>query len=161
MLGHDGSAAGIHEHETAGAIRRLDHPRPETGLPEQRRLLVPGRPRDRHLLPKKMIRNRRTVHLGGGLDFRQHRFRDVQEREQLVIPGQLVDVVHQRPRGVRVVRHMQAAAGKLPDQPCIDGAEQQFPVRGPLPRAFDMVEDPFDLGSGEIRIEQQAGLGPE
>ncbi|MNN19741.1 hypothetical protein D3C81_1329950 [compost metagenome] len=161
MLGYDWGTPRIHEHETAGSVGRLDHSRLEASLPEQCGLLVPRRSCDRYLFPEEMIGNGRTIHLGGGLDFRQHRLWYIEQRQQLVIPGQLVDVIHQRPRGVRVVRHMQAAAGKLPNQPCIDGAEQQFPVRGPLPRAFDMVEDPFDLGSGEIRIEQQAGLGPE
>ena len=51
------------------------------------------------------------------------------------------------------------AAGQPPQQIAIDGAEQQFAALGALARAGDVIEDPGDLGAGEIGIDDQAGLG--
>jgi hypothetical protein len=42
------------------------------------------------------------------------------------------------------------AAGKFPDQPAVDGAEQQLAVARALAAAFDVVEDPLELGAGEV-----------
>jgi hypothetical protein len=51
------------------------------------------------------------------------------------------------------------AAGQTPQQERIDGAEGQMAGGGERASAFDVVEQPGDLGGREIRIEQQAGLG--
>ena len=52
---------------------------------------------------------------------------------------------------------MRAPAGQVPHQPAVDGAKDQFALLGPRPRAFDIVENPGQLGAGEIGIEQQPG----
>ena len=48
------------------------------------------------------------------------------------------------------------AAGKFPDQPAVDGAEQQFALACALAAAFDVVEDPLQFGAGEVRVGYQA-----
>ena len=53
---------------------------------------------------------------------------------------------------------MSLAAGEIPDQPGIHRAEQQFAPLGALACARDIVQNPFDLGSGEIGVDQQAGF---
>ena len=56
---------------------------------------------------------------------------------------------------------MHSAAGQLPDQPCVHGAEQNLPCLGPLPRTGHIVQDPLDLRCGEIGIRHQAGILPD
>ena len=46
---------------------------------------------------------------------------------------------------------------KFPDQPAVDGAEQQFAIAGALAAAFNVVEDPFQLGAREVRVGDQTG----
>jgi len=50
------------------------------------------------------------------------------------------------------------AAGQVPDQEGIDRAERQLAGLGLGPRAVDRIQDPGELGAGEIGVEQQAGL---
>ena len=52
---------------------------------------------------------------------------------------------------------MDAAAGQLPRQPGVYGAESQFATLGAGAGAGDMVEQPFQFGSREVRVENQAG----
>ncbi|MNM67892.1 hypothetical protein D3C81_794360 [compost metagenome] len=52
---------------------------------------------------------------------------------------------------------MHLAVGELPDQPGVDSAEQQFAALGAFAAAFDMVEDPLQLGAGEVRVGDQPG----
>ena len=54
-----------------------------------------------------------------------------------------------------------AAAGQLPDQPAVDGAEQQLAGFGALLRAGHAVQQPADLGAREVRVDQQARCARE
>ena len=49
------------------------------------------------------------------------------------------------------------AAREFPGEPAVDGAEAQFAIYRALPRARHLVQQPGELGTGEIRIQQQAG----
>ena len=77
--------------------------------------------------------------------------------EQLLVPVALVDVEQHGARGVRRVGDVGAALGQLPGQPGVDGAEGELAALGARARARDVVEQPGDLGAGEIRVEHQAG----
>ena len=55
---------------------------------------------------------------------------------------------------------MHLAAGQLPDQPGLHGAKHQLPGLGLFPRAFHIVQDPLQLGGGEVGINNQSGLFP-
>ena len=90
---------------------------------------------------------------------RQHRARHAQELQQLVVPVAGADVEQQRARRVGGVGGVHLAAGQPPQQKAVDRAEQRARRARPRARAGDVVEHPGDLGGGEIRIEQQAGLG--
>ena len=46
--------------------------------------------------------------------------------QQLVVPIERVDVEDQRAAGVAVVGHVPPAAGQPPDEPGVDGAEEDF-----------------------------------
>ncbi len=54
---------------------------------------------------------------------------------------------------------MHLARGQPPQQVAIDGAEHQLAALGAGARAGHVIEDPGDLGAGEIGIDDQAGLG--
>ncbi len=77
----------------------------------------------------------------------------------VVVPGAVVDVEEQRPRGVGGVGGVDPAAGQPPDQEGVDGAEAKVAALGPLARALHVVEQPGELGAGEIGIEEQAAAG--
>ena len=70
-----------------------------------------------------------------------------------------IDIEQQRARGIGGVGCVHLAAGQPPEQKTVDGAESEPAGLGERARAFHMLEQPGDLGGGEIGIEQQAGLG--
>ncbi len=96
---------------------------------------------------------------GGILHLRQHRARHAQDLQEIVVPLPGVDVEQQRARGVGGVGGVHLAAGQPPQQIAIDRAEHQLAAFGPRPRAGHVIENPCDLGAGEIGIDDQAGLG--
>jgi len=49
-----------------------------------------------------------------------------------------------------IVRDMHLAAREVPDQPGIDGAEQQLAVPCAFPRAGHVIENPFNLVAEKI-----------
>src|SRR5690606_12629568 len=67
----------------------------------------------------------------------------------------LMDVVEQGARGVGVVGDVGLALGHLPHQPAIDCAEQQLTAPRTLTAALDVIENPLELGPGEIGIDDQ------
>ena len=96
---------------------------------------------------------------GGVLYLGKHRARHAQQLQQLVVPFAGVDVEQQRARGVGGVGGVHLAGGEPPQQIAIDGAEHQLAAFGAGARAGHVIEDPGDLGAGEIGIDDQAGLG--
>ena len=52
---------------------------------------------------------------------------------------------------------MDRASREAPEKKAVDSPEGQLPVCSQIPRAFNIVENPLELGSREIRIEQQTG----
>ena len=107
VAGVDGPLARVHEHEAAGPVGALDLARLEAGLAEQRRLLVAevARDRDAGQVPDPV-----AVDLGRGADLGQHRGRHADRVEQRRLPGERLEAHQHRPRGVRDVGHVDAAA---------------------------------------------------
>ena len=83
---------------------------------------------------------------------------NAEDVEQLRVPLALHDVVEQRARSIGHIGHVAMAAGQVPDEPAVDGAEGQLAALGAVARALHVIEDPLDLGGGKIGIEHQAGL---
>src|SRR4051812_6527570 len=52
---------------------------------------------------------------------------------------------------------MDAAAGQLPDQPTVDGAEQELAGFRAALRAGHVIQQPADLGARKVRVEQESG----
>ncbi len=144
--------AGMHQHEAAGAIGILDHALAMARLAEGGCLLVAGNPGNR---------DRVAEPLGGGMpdqataghDLGQHRARDVEQRQQGVIPGQRVDVEQHRARRVAGIGHV--APAQAVHQIAVDGAKGQLTPLGALAGARDMVEQPLQLGGRKIRVQFQ------
>ncbi len=53
---------------------------------------------------------------------------------------------------------MHLAAGHFPDQPTLDGSEEQFSSLRPFPSAIHVVQNPLNLRPAEIGIDNQAGF---
>ena len=151
--GRDRSLAGIEQHEAAGAVRVLREAGREAGLPEQRRLLVAGDAGDRHL---HSIQGGVRAHARRRYDAWKHRPRNVEQREQLVVPFARVDVEQQRAARVRRVGDVDAARGQVPDEPAVDRAEGELAAARAIAGARHVVEQPGELGSREIGVQHEA-----
>ena len=81
----DGLFTAVHQQETPRAVCIFDRSRLDAHLSEQRRLLVSGDARDRHLVGEDRG-FRRSVDLARRLHLGHHRRRDVEELQQLFIP---------------------------------------------------------------------------
>ncbi len=73
----------------------------------------------------------------------------------------VVDIEQQRAGGVAGIGQVAFAPGQVPDEPGIDRAEGQLSRLGSCPGAGHMVEQPGELGAGEIGVQHQPGLGAE
>ena len=159
VLRDHGVRAGIGEHETAGAVGALDHARRKTGLADGRP--PAGRRRRRRssmapprmsasVAPKSAALSRTSGSRARGTPSRLsssssqswRRMSNSKVREALV-----ASVAWTLP------------AGQAPDQEAVDGAEGQLALRSArAARARDVVQQPGDLGAGEVGIDHQAGL---
>ena len=160
-LGRDDLLARVHEHEAAGAVGVLRLAGGEARLAEEGRLLVAQVARDRHAVE---IADARAVDLGGGLDLGEHGLRHAHDAQDLVVPVEGLEVHEHGARRVGDVRDMHAAvdaAGEVPDAPGVHVAEHQVAGLGLLAGAGDVVQDPADLGAGEVGGQREADLRPE
>ena len=69
-----------------------------------------------------------------------------------------MNVEHHGSRCVGIIGHMNLSIGKLPDKPCLDSAEKQLSRLGFFSGPFNIVQNPFKLGSAEICVKKQTGL---
>ena len=160
FFGKDRGLAGVHQHKAAGAEGVLGRAGGPAGLAEQGGLLVARRPGDLDAAAK--------VHgvgifikAAGGHGLRQHTPGDIQHPQDLVVPVKGVDVEQHGAAGVGIIGDVDLAAGQFPDQPGLHRAEQQLAGLGLLPRAGDVVQDPFQLGGRKVGVDDKARLLPE
>ncbi|CAM3592657.1 hypothetical protein BOSP111201_14570 [Bordetella sputigena] len=152
---YDRLVAHVHQHEAARTVGILRHAGLEAGLPEGRGLLIARHAGDGYRAAEP-LRQRLGHHRAAGRHAGQHRTRNIQAFQQLVAPVLLMDIEQQRARRIGAVGTVHLAAGQLPDQPGIDGAEGDFAAFGGGARPRHMVQQPGQLGAGEIRIQHQA-----
>src|SRR5581483_4411255 len=103
-----------------------------TGLSEEGRLLVAGNPCNGHL---RATDGSLRTGTGGRDHLRQHRTRNVEQGEELVVPLAAMDVVEHGATGIRCIGHMACAGGEIPHEPAVDGAECELAASRTLPRA--------------------------
>ncbi len=128
----------------------------ETCLAERGGLLISGTAGQGNRLAEPLSRGF-AVALAGGSHLGQHRSRYVEQPQQLVVPIERVDVEQQRAAGVAIVGQVQLAAAQTPQEPGIDGAEQDLALRGSRAQPGQRVEQVLDLGAREIGVEHQPG----
>ena len=157
---HDGLAAGVHQKEAARAVGVLHLTGLEAALAEQSALLVARGAGNRDLAAVE-LKGAVAVHMARGLDLRQHARGDVEQLKQFGIPAEVVDVVEHRAAGVGLVGDVDVAVRQLPDQPGVDRAEEQLASLSPLACAGHVVQQPFDLRAGEIRVRHETRLGAD
>ena len=156
LLETTASLSGVDEREAAGAVGRLQHAGLEAGLADDGRLLVAGDTEDRDCRAEMALF--RDAELGGAiLDLGQERRGHAQDVEQPLVPPAVMDIEQQRARGVGRVGDVSLAAGQAPDQKAVDRAEAEIAALGGAARAFDVVEQPGELGAREIRVEHEPG----
>src|SRR5206468_561850 len=142
--------------EAAGAVGVLRLAGLEASLAEERGLLVADSGSDRQRAAEQRC-FRFAEHAARWHDLRQHGARDVEQAKKFIVPIAGAQVEEQRAAGVARVGGMDAAAGEAPDEECVDGAEEDLALGGASAQARLRIEQMFDLGAGEIGIEQQAG----
>ena len=152
--------AGVHQQKSAGAVGDLGISRSETGLPEQRRLLIPRGAGDGDG-SAEVLGIGFSVAAAGGLWLRQHGSGNPHQVQNFSVPLQGIDVEQHGPGGVGIVRHVNLSPGELPDQPCFHGAEQQLPGQCLLQSTGNVLQNPADFGGGEIGVDDQTGFGPD
>ena len=157
VLRHHRGGAGVLDHEATGAIGALDHAGLEAGLADQRGLLVAGHAQHRDSGAEQFGLG--AAEIGGAVEhLRQQAARNVEQRQQLLVPLLAVDVEQQGARGIAGVGAMRLATAQTPQQEAVDGAEAQFAALGALAGARHAVENPAQLGGGKVGVDQQAGL---
>src|SRR5438270_1657086 len=152
--------AGVDEREAARAVGVLGLARLEARLPEERGLLIACDAGDRYAAREPAEVRRLGARPGRIHERGQHLGRHVEQGTHAVVPVDGGEVQAERARGVADVGGVHPAAGQLPHEPRIDGAEGQLAARGPPARVGDVVEDPRDLRPGEIGVQHQARAGP-
>ena len=150
----------VKEHEAARPVGVLRLTGLEAALSEECRLLVAGDARDGDARGNPGVARlsegaARTSHLG------HHARGNVKEVEKLLVPAALVDVVEHRAARVGDVGRMHEPAREHPDEPGVDGAEEQLARLRAFAGARDVPEDPRDLARREVRVRDQAGLRPD
>ena len=154
--------AGVEQHEVAGAVGVLRFTGADADLADGRGLLIAEVAGDGHFAADRTVAprdaERRLVRRG--LDRRQHRARDVEDPEQLVVPLQRRQVHQHRPARVGHVGGVDAAvpaAGQVPDDPRVGVAEHRLAASRRVAHARHVVEDPLDLRARKIGRRRKAG----
>ena len=154
VLGGNGVAAAVHEEEAAGAVGVLDISGLGAHLAEEGGLLVSCGSRYGRAAEKVA----ETIDLAAGAHLGHHRCGDAEQIEELFVPAEGVDVEQHRTGCVGDVGAMDAAAGELPNEPAVHGAEAQASLTGEVAGVVDVLKDPADLGAAEVGVDEQAGL---
>ena len=152
--------AGIHQHKTARTVGIFCFSGCKAGLSEQRTLLIACSAGDRNRCLKQLGIGR-TVYTAGGLNLRQHLARNAQNSQDFVIPLQSMNIKHQCTGSIGIIRNMNLTAGQLPDNPAVNSTEQQLACFRTLACMRYVFQNPVQLGTGEISIQNQACLFTE
>ena len=153
--------AGVHQHEAARAIGVFGHACVEAGLTEQGALLVARHAANVDAAAQHIVGGAAKV--GGRRQHLGHQAgRNVQQGQQVGIP--LVGV-HVEQHGAAGIAHIGDVAclalgttGELPDQPAVYRAKGQLTALGGSAGTWHVVQQPLQLGAGEVGINAQAGF---
>ena len=162
-VGGDPVPAQVHEGEAAGAVGVLRHAGAKAALAEKGGLLVPhgGADGDARQIAEAGMVGHHPIGLAVGHQAGQHLLRDVQGPQDLLIPAELLRVQQHGAGSIGNVGDVGLAPGELPDEPALHGAEEDLPILGPAAQGRVPVQEPFQLGAGEIGVDDKARLFPD
>ena len=152
--------SGIHQKEAAGAIGVLRITGVKTALAEERRLLIAGSSGNRNTVADRAVFCI-SENAARGFHLRQHLSGNGQSVQYFITPFQLVDIKHHGPGRIRVVCRMNLTSGQVPDQPGIHRTEKKLSFFRLLTGSRHIIQNPFQLGSGEIGIRNEPGVLPD
>ena len=69
----------------------------------------------------------------------------------------LADVIEQGTCGVGRIRHVALAACQLPHEIAVDRAEEQLSGFSLLSGSINIIQNPFEFGSGKVGIKKKSG----
>ena len=147
--------AGVEENEGAGSVCVLAHALLDARLAEQGGLLVAGHARHRDRVTVERLRARLAQDARALKDARQRSLGNIEQVHQLGVPTAGHDVEEHGARGVGDV--CDVLAGELEAEPGVDRAERGPPRERTLAQALDVLEQPLDLGGGEVGVEHEPG----
>lgn len=158
VVGQGRRQTGVHDDEGPGPVGVLDRPLLIGRLTEEGCLLVPGDPGDRDLDPVEGEVAGVAIDGRALLDLRQYFPGNIEQVQDVLVPVEGVDVEEHRPAGVGDVGGVNPTPGQLPEQPGVDRPEEQVAPGRLLAGPRDPVENPLDLGGGEVGVDHQPGL---
>src|SRR5690606_1142693 len=100
-----------------------------------------------------------AVHLGGRLDLWQHRARYTELLQNVITPLERLQIHEHGSGGVGDIGDVNAAigpTGEVPQNPGVGGPEQEVTCFCFRASSIDVLKDPRDLGSGEVRCQWQS-----
>src|SRR5688572_13548429 len=129
-------------------------------------MLVPKITTDRHLGAERAVGTGALVRcgIGGRQDTGQHVAWDPEEAQQLLIPVQPLQIHQHGAAGIGHVGDMLSAvnaAGQIPQQPAVSGAELGAAAFGGLANPVDVLQDPLQLAAGKVGGWWQTGPVPD
>ena len=145
----------VHQKEATGSVCILGLAFLKAGLSEQRRLLVTGSTgyRDPSTEEGRICL---TIDRTGLLYLRKHAFRNIKLLQDLIIPLQRIDVEHHGSGRIGIICYMNSSLGQLPDQPGLHCTKQKLSLLCSFADPLHIIQDPFYLGSGKIRIDNKS-----
>jgi hypothetical protein len=157
MTGRHRFGAGVHEHETAGAIGVLRETASEAILAEESGLLIASDTGDGNRSVKNALGGV-AINRTRGPDLGQNCSRCADGSEQFVIPRLAVQIEEHSAGSVAWIGDVEATICQIPDEPGIDGAEGEFATIGFFAGPGNMIEEPANFASGKVGIDDETGF---
>ena len=147
--------ARIQQGKTARAIGGFHHARRKAALANGRRLLIACHATNGNGSAEQSGIGFAKIP-GTITHFWQNGFRDTKQAQQISIPNTAPDIEQHGARGIGGIRRMHAPTRQAPEQKTIHRTEGQRTAFRRCARTRDIVQQPSELGRGEIGISQQA-----
>ena len=152
--------AGAEQGKAAGAIGVLQQTFLETGLPEERGLLVARDSGDWDGGAEEGSLGFRDDALRR-YDLGQHGARNAENFQKFVVPIVCRQVHEHGARGVGDIGNVRLPACEIPDEPAIDGAEECVAGFRFLAYTAYVFQNPANFAGREIGVDNEASLGSD
>ena len=146
----------VEQEEGARSVRVLRKSGGPAPLSEERRLLVSGDPCHGQL-DAEVLGGRGPEVARTRMDRRQQPGGHAEQVDRPGIPVAIVQVVKLGTRRVGRVRDVGGSVGEASHQPAVDRADREFSGLGPAPQPGVGLQQPADLRSREVRIQDEPG----